>query len=79
MFELIELREIEAARAVLRDDNPAILEMKQNQTDRYLHLERLLKQPTFDPSDAYAAGSSKEKRRATLAQGNVTMMTASAR
>jgi WD40 repeat-containing protein SMU1 len=68
-LELIELREIEAARAILRDDNAAIVEMKQHQTDRFLHLERLLKLSTFDPSDAYAADSSKEKRRAVLAQG----------
>eukprot|EP00357_Protocruzia_adherens_P006973 CAMPEP_0114979430 /NCGR_PEP_ID=MMETSP0216-20121206/4365_1 /TAXON_ID=223996 /ORGANISM="Protocruzia adherens, Strain Boccale" /LENGTH=513 /DNA_ID=CAMNT_0002340751 /DNA_START=500 /DNA_END=2041 /DNA_ORIENTATION=- len=67
IIEMLELREIETAQLLLRE-TPTMLLCRQQDPDKYYHLEQLCSRSHFDPREAYGAQNSKEKRRNYIAE-----------
>ncbi len=67
VIELIEINQLSTARAILRNTE-AISKLKDSYPDRYLHLETLLTDSSFNPSLAYPGGS-KQASRQSVAKG----------
>ena len=55
VIEMLEIREIDIARELLRTTQP-MLTMKSQQPERYMKLENLCQRPSFVSSDAYEIG-----------------------
>jgi len=66
VLELVEARELELARAVLRSAAP-LERVRQEAPDRYLRLEHWCDRGVQDGRELYPPGSNKEKRRAEVA------------
>ena len=67
VLELIEMRELDTARSVLRSAGPMV-RLRDEQSSRHARLEALAAKPFFDPREAYDSGNSKERSRAQIPQ-----------
>ncbi|KAJ2742070.1 hypothetical protein GGI20_004748 [Coemansia sp. BCRC 34301] len=70
IIELVELRDMGPARALLRQTEPMEI-MRTSQPERYLKLEQLLSRTSLDLNDAFGGKGSKESRRLEIANGLV--------
>ena len=70
VLELLEAKELELAREMLRTTEPLIM-LKHESPDRFTKLENLCQRNYFSASDAYELGSSKERRRQEIAESLV--------
>jgi len=50
VLELIELREIEVARAMMKHTNAMVM-LKQDNPDRWMRLDHILARSSFDPRE----------------------------
>eukprot|EP00658_Telonema_sp_P-2_P054617 TRINITY_DN4344_c0_g1_i4.p1 TRINITY_DN4344_c0_g1~~TRINITY_DN4344_c0_g1_i4.p1 ORF type:complete len:534 (-),score=154.11 TRINITY_DN4344_c0_g1_i4:158-1759(-) len=67
VIEMIEMREIDTARAILRS-TPQMNFLKQEQPERYIRLDQMLSKQRFNPREAYPDAHTKEKRRSIIAK-----------
>jgi hypothetical protein len=67
VLELVELREIDVARAILKQTG-AMIVLRDENSERWLKLDHILSRGSFDPREVYPGGS-KEKRREEIAEG----------
>ncbi|KAJ2333442.1 hypothetical protein GGI00_002330 [Coemansia sp. RSA 2681] len=71
VIELVELRDMGPARALLRQTEPMEI-MRTSQPDRYLKLEQLMSRTSLDLNDAFRGKESKEARRLEIANSLVS-------
>ena len=67
VLEMIELRELDTAKQLLRGAEP-MAALRASKPERHAALEALASRPYFDPAAAYPDGSSKERRRTLIAE-----------
>ncbi|KAJ2095982.1 hypothetical protein GGI09_004599 [Coemansia sp. S100] len=71
IIELVELRDMGPARALLRQTEPMEI-MRTSQPDRYLKLEQLLSRTSLDLNDTFGGKGTKESRRLEIANSLVS-------
>lgn len=71
VLELIEMRETDLAREMLRTTEPLAL-LRASDPDRYFRLEAFINKGVTDAQDLYSYGFNKERRRQELAESLAT-------